>query len=261
MIVTTGDSTSPEWIELAKHIAEEISARYVVRSGQSVPRMAKKYREEDFLILLEDRVRFVRVGQTDMVYHPSMAFIRAKRLLSGRSEGMIVAARAEEGDVVLDCTAGLGSDSLVFSVAVGERGRVIACESELSLYALVKTGLTHYMSQVPVINKAMRRIEMRHAKHLDLLKQLEDKSVDIVYFDPMFRVPVEESASIEPLRQVANHESLTHEAIHEAKRVARKTVVLKELKHSGEFERLGFERIERTGTKLAYGVIEIADNN
>ncbi|WP_195570776.1 class I SAM-dependent methyltransferase [Paenibacillus sp. 1001270B_150601_E10] len=261
MIVTTGDSTSAEWIDHAQKLAKELGARYVVREGQSVPRMVKKYRDEDFLIIMNHSVRFVRVGQTDMTYHPSMAFIRAKRLLAGRSDGMIRASRVEADDIVLDCTAGLGSDSLVFSIAVGDKGHVIACESELSLYALVKAGLRHYESQVPEINEAMRRIEMRHGEHLDQLKQMEDKSVDIVYFDPMFREPVEESASIVPLRQVANHASLRMESIQEARRVARKTVVLKELRNSGEFERLGFDRVELSGSKLAYGVIDIADNN
>lgn len=103
----------------------------------------------------------------------------------------------------------------------------------------------------------MRRIEVRHSHHLDYLKSLPDRSVDIVYFDPMFREPIAESASIHPLRHYANGEPLEMESVREAVRVARKTVVMKEARSSGEFERLGFTLPERGKSKITYGVISI----
>ncbi|MNI75326.1 hypothetical protein D3C73_1314660 [compost metagenome] len=90
---------------------------------------------------------------------------------------------------------------------------------------------------------------------MDALKQMPDKSADLIYFDPMFRDPIMESSAISPLRMFANNSSLTGEVIAEAKRVARKSIVLKEKKGSGEFERLGFETVERSHTKIVYGVI------
>ena len=95
----------------------------------------------------------------------------------------------------------------------------------------------------------MRRIEVRHSHHLDYLKSLPDQSVDIVYFDPMFREPITDSASINPLRHYANGEPLDAESVREAIRVARKTVVMKEARSSGEFERLGFALPERENPK------------
>lgn len=81
--------------------------------------------------------------------------------------------------------------------------------------------------------------------------------MDIVYFDPMFREPITDSASINPLRHYANGEPLDEESVREAVRVARKTVVLKEARYSGEFERLGFSLPERGKSKITYGVISI----
>ena len=55
-----------------------------------------------------------------MEFHPSMGFVRLKRVLNGKPDPMLEASGMEEGDSVLDCTAGLGADALVFS---GKGGR------------------------------------------------------------------------------------------------------------------------------------------
>ena len=243
MIITTGDSTSSSVIEHARQLAEELNCRFIDRRKQSLPQLARRYKDDQFLVFLSDRTRYVWIGNTDLTYHPSMAFVRAKRLLEGETDTMITASRAEAGDHVLDCTAGLGSDSLVFAVVTGE-------------------GMQRYESDMPLIDAAMRRVEMVHMPHQQLLKQLPDRSQDIVYFDPMFRNTVEASAHMDPLRHMANHEPLSKETIAEACRVARKTVVMKELRDSSEFERLGFSQIIRTNnSKLAYGVITIGNDN
>ncbi|MCR8842844.1 class I SAM-dependent methyltransferase [Paenibacillus sp. SC116] len=260
MIITTGDMTSDALIERARQLAKHIEVPFVERRKQSLPRMMKRLGDDQFIVLTDDEVRFTQVGKTDLFYHPSMAYLRIKRHLSGIEDVMIRAAKVQAGDTILDCTAGLGSDALVFAVAAGASGRVIACESELAMYALVREGLQTYTTELEVVNEAMRRIEMIHSNHLDLLKSLPDRSVDVVYFDPMFRKPVRTSAAIDPLRNVANHEALQEDVIEEAKRVARRSIVLKELKYSGEFKRLGFEETVQTGSKLAYGVIAI-DND
>ncbi|WP_028546688.1 class I SAM-dependent methyltransferase [Paenibacillus taiwanensis] len=260
MIITTGDSTSPHVIAQAQSLAKELGCLYTTRRKQSFPQLRKRYGDDQFLIMMDSGIRYTQIGQADLTYHPSMAFIRSKRLLNGESDTMIRAARTKPGDVVLDCTAGLGGDALVFSMAVGDTGSVTACESQLPLYVLVREGLRAYVSEVEEINRAMRRIRMEHSPYLDMLLRLPDRSVDTIYFDPMFRLPVHESAAIDPLRHLANHEPLAAEAVQEAIRVARKTVVMKELRGSEEFTRLGFSRVERTGSKLAYGVIDIVGN-
>ncbi|BFH13486.1 class I SAM-dependent methyltransferase [Paenibacillus melissococcoides] len=261
MIVTTGDKTSPHIRERARKMAEMFGHRFVERRRCTLATLRNRYGDDEFIVYRNKDVRYTKLGLTELIYHPSMAYVRIKRLLAGEGDTMIAASRAQPGDEVLDCTAGLGSDALVFSHVVGEAGRVTALESEQALFTLLHEGLLLYESSIQSVNEAMRRIALKQANHVEWLRGLPDRSVDIVYFDPMFREPVKESASIDPLRALANPGAVKPEAIREACRVARKTVVMKELRGSEEFGRLGFERLVHTGTKLAYGVIDIAGNN
>lgn len=257
MIITTGDHETPGTVKRARELAQLSAQPYVSRSRTALPRLAELYGDRDILVILEQGVRLHRIGQEPMTFHPSMAFVRAKRLLKGEGDAMLEAARVMPGDTVIDATAGLGSDAMVFSLAVGEEGHVVAMEDSLPLWALLYEGLQRYMSRLLPFNEALRRIEARRIHHLEALRAMPARSVDIVYFDPMFRDPIAESASLSPLRSFANASRLEAEVVEEACRVARKTVVLKEQKNSGEFERLGFTAITRAHTKIAYGVISL----
>lgn len=257
MIITTGEAEAPALVERAKSLAEEMGCQYVTRGGQSLRRLAIKTGDEDVLVVLDGHVRLGGPNRTLLEFHPSMGYVRLKRVLRGDPDPMLEATRMEEGDSVLDCTAGLGADSLVFSVKGGASGSVTALESSFPLYVFLKEGLRTYESNLKASDEAMRRINVVHGHHLDYLRTLPDRSVDIVYFDPMFREPLTESASINPLRHYANGEALDEESVREAIRVARKTVVLKEKRGSKEFLRLGFTVPERSQSKITYGVISI----
>jgi 16S rRNA (guanine1516-N2)-methyltransferase len=257
MIITTGYSPIMEIVQRAQSLAEKIGCIYAPREKFSIPRMVEHYGDEEMLILSQDAVRLHRLGMEPMEFHPSMGFVRAKRILKGEIEPMVVAARMLPGDSVLDCTAGLGADSLLFAVHGGKDSKVTALESSLSLYVLLCEGMQHYTSGQVKVNDALRRINVVHSEHLEYLRAQPDRSVDIIYFDPMFRVPLTGSASISPLRQFANGAALSHESVTEAVRVARKTVLLKEKALSGEFERLGFTELLRSNSKTSYGVIHI----
>jgi 16S rRNA (guanine1516-N2)-methyltransferase len=215
------------------------------------------YAEQAVLLVTKDEIRYYVRDQPAAFFHPSMAAVRVKRLLSGETDPLLEASGVQLGDCVLDCTAGLASDSIVFSFAVGSCGQVTALESEQIPALLIQEGLASYDSRIDALNEAMRRIQVKHTEHLSYLHTLEPGSVDTVYFDPMFRRPITESSAISPLREVANGEEIASEAIEQAKRVARKSVILKELKHSKEFARLGFDRVLRSNTKTTYGVIRL----
>lgn len=255
MIVTTSEGPTNQAVAAAKRLAEELSAVYVHRGQHSLRRMSRRLGEERLLVVTSHNLRYYEGGEPPLYFHPSMALIRIKRLISGESDPMLVAGSCAPGDEVLDCTAGLGADSLVFSFAVGARGRVTALESEPVLAALVSDGLMRYDTGMVDVNEAMRRIELVAENHAERLAALPDNSYDIVYFDPMFRRPIQESSALQPLRQLANHSALAAASVTEAVRVARKAVVLKEHRWSGEFARLGFEQVQASTSKIAYGVI------
>ncbi|MDH2330944.1 class I SAM-dependent methyltransferase [Paenibacillus polymyxa] len=257
LLVTTGDSPSAEVMERAKLLAAELGVLYAPRRGISVAKLISAHRVRQALVLVQSGVRLISPEQSPMVFHPSMGFIRAKRVLKGEPDPMLTAARIVPGDTVLDCTAGLGTDSLLFSIGTGSSGQVTAVESSFPVYALIKDGMRHYRSGNAEVDQAFSNIDVRFGHHLDYLRSLPDRSIDIIYFDPMFRDPLLDSSAIGPLRGLANPDALSEESIIHAKRIARKTIILKEKRGSGEFARLGFRVEQRGTTKTVYGVIDI----
>ncbi|WP_040949278.1 class I SAM-dependent methyltransferase [Gorillibacterium massiliense] len=255
MLVTTSYQASPEMREQGKRAAQELNAKWVERRQMSLSALMKRYGEQGVLIFTEEKMVYHPDLESSIFFHPSTGYIRVKRMVKGQGDPLMEISGVQPGDSVLDCTAGLGSDSIVFSYAVGPTGSVTALESESIIALLLREGLAHYQAKLAALNDAMRRIQLVNAHHLEYLKSLPDKSVDIVYFDPMFRIPIEESSSISPYRNVANHDPLSEEAVTEAVRVARKKVILKDHRDSPEFARLGFDR-NRARYKSSYGVIE-----
>lgn len=255
MIITTSYQPTKSQVDKAREAADRLKTQYVPRRKFSIPQLMGRYHTEEVLLVGKDGLKAYFGEDPPLFFHPSTALVRAKRILRGETDIMLQAAGVSAGDSVLDCTAGLASDSIVFSLAVGEQGKVTSLESEFLLSFLVKEGLTSYVSSLEQVNQAMRRIHILYRNHAEYLKEAETASVDIVYFDPMFRQPIEESSGISPLRRVANPRAVDPESIREALRVARKCVVLKEHRDSAEFERLGFSSIIKSNTKIAYGVI------
>lgn len=258
MIVTTAPSPAARTIGQAKRLAAELSASYVPRRGASVRKLIAGSGDNRAIVVTEREIRFYDGDEAPPLYfHPSMAFIRVKRLRKGDTDPLIELSGCRPGDTVIDCTAGMAADSLVFSYAAGEAGTVVALESEPILSALVREGLAAYESGLSDVDAAMRRIRLLCRNHAQYLAEQPDKSADIVYFDPMFRQPVMESSAIGAIRSIANMDALTEEVVAQAKRVARRTVMMKEHQGSGEFERLGFRKRHVNTSKIAYGVIHV----
>lgn len=258
MIVTTGMRPSDQDAEQARALAEELGARFVPRSSATLAALLRRHGARRVLVAGPDGLRLHEGGKPPLRYHPGMAYVRVRRLRDGESDPLVQICGIRPGDRIVDGTAGLAGDALVLAYAAGPEGRVIALESEPVMHVIVREGLKSYTSGMPDVDEALRRIELIRAEHGEYLASLPDKSVDIVYFDPMFRTPVHESAEMEPLRGVANAAPLTPGTIREACRAARRAVVLKEHRGSDEFERLGFERVKTKKTStIAYGVIRL----
>ncbi len=257
MIVTTSERPLAETVERAIRLAAELEAAYVPRSNKTIRAMHTKWTVEEIVVVSPQEVKLLSEGMHPFFFHPSMALVRLKRLIAGGKDTLLSVSGVMPGDTVLDCTAGLCSDSLVYSYAVGGRGTVIAMESSRVLHAIVREGLQTYETGIPEIDNAMRAIRTIHGRHEDILRRMEDKSADVVYFDPMFEKPVTTSSSIVPLRSQAFREPLSEEAVEDAIRVARKKVVLKDHRDSGQFQRLGFSLVRVSASAVAYGVIAI----
>lgn len=210
-------------------------------------------------------------NNSTLFFHPGMSLLRMINIKRGEGDRFLDALSLAEGDILLDATMGLGSDALIASWALGERGKVFAVEHSPLIFMLVKEGLERLgrltSPQVKSIEKkkawlelaqASSRIEAICSDHLEVLKKLPDNSVDVIYFDPMFRTTVKSSASIKPLKEWSNPAPVTQETINQACRVAKKRIVLKERRYSGEFVRLGFKTSAGSEySSIGFGIIDL----
>jgi 16S rRNA G966 N2-methylase RsmD len=134
----------------------------------------------------------------------------------------------------------------------------VGVESSPLIAAIVHWGIKKHVKGPVWLKQALDRIEIVSGDHLHFLKNRPDNSFDIVYFDPMFRHPINASQPISRLRQLANHEPLTMEAFNEAIRVSRKLVVVKERQESSEFAWLGLKRfVAGKYSEIAYGILDV----
>jgi hypothetical protein len=257
MFITTVANPTVAIVDRAISASLTLDVPYIERLNKTIVQIQRAMKDCETIVVYETTSRLVRPNQPDLFYHPSMGHVRIKRMLNGEIERMIAICDVHQGDKVIDCTAGLCSDSLVFSHAVGEQGVVIAIESNPILFAIMSDGLDNYEGEVAEVVEAGRRIKLLHANHFDYLSKCPDKSVEVVYFDPMFDEPLHDSQSMQPLRGLANEHQLTSLTIEQAVRVAKKRVVMKNNRGSHTFANLGFERIIHGGTNISYGVIEV----
>jgi hypothetical protein len=174
-------------------------------------------------------------------FSPGLATVRLKRLDKGEQAQDVIVRLGElrAGDVVVDGTVGLAADALVCARAVGPTGRVLGAEASLAIWALVSEGLAPDARSAP--------IEVRRLTARELLQGLPDRSADVVCLDPMFDRPGKAAPGFAVLRRYAVHEPLDEATLAEARRVARRWVLVKAGRYGQEFERLGLreERLVR----------------
>ncbi|WLR56640.1 class I SAM-dependent methyltransferase [Mesobacillus subterraneus] len=256
MFVTTAGRTNEGMTANARAIACELEVDFVSRNKRSVSAL-QNIVKDDCLVVGKERLELFPLGASEpFFFHPNSAMFRVKRLMKGESDPLLDAGKLQEGKNFLDCSLGLGSDSIVASFIVGESGSVTGIEARQELAYLVKTGLKSWDSGYEALNNAMGKIKVINGYSLEFLKAQEDKSFDCVYFDPMFDESILESDGIRSLSHFAVYDGLTEEVIQQAIRVARERVVLKDHFKSKRFEEFGFNVYRRKSSKFHFGTIE-----
>ena len=255
-IVTTARKPDFETENLALGFAQKLNLKFVPRKDFSLENLKQTYAAENILIV-KNNFPVILMNEGELFFHPNTAHLRIKNLRQGENDRLIDAAKIQRGDKILDCTLGLGSDSIVESFAVGDTGKVTALEINPVLAEVVRYGMKNFSDDTPPVISAMRRVEVVTADYFDYLKNCADNSFDVVYFDPMFRHAINKSSGINPIRPLADNRPLETDSVIEACRVARRCVVMKENSRSSEFERLGF-KIADGGkySSISFGVIE-----
>lgn len=277
--VTSGRRPSPAEEAAAREVAEREGFVFRPRRGRSRAALlagdpARGEAPLDVLIVVTperveaymageeaggDRPGGRRGGCGPLFFHPNMAKLRIQRLRHGGGDPMVAAMGLEPGMHVLDCTAGLGADAVVASFVCGEEGKVVGWESSPVVACVIREGMARYRqparSELPELVAAIRRVRVERRDHREGLKELPDGAFDIVYFDPMFRRPLLESEALLPLRLFADPRPLTPEVLAEAKRVARRRVVVKDRAEGEELDRLGLPVRHGGGnSRIVYGI-------
>ena len=207
--------------------AAALDSRYVDREDLKAEVM--KISCADVLVFLEYGVRLDRFvhgeKKASLKFHPSTASLRIQALKAGQGDVMAHAIGIRQGDRILDCTMGLGADSLVCAWAAGEAGGVTALEGSRPMFLAIDLGMGAYSADADVM-LAIGRVQRVNASYSDFLRACPDSSYDAVYMDPMFRSPVAGSP-IDALRAWAVLGVPSGEDLAEALRVARRRLVVK----------------------------------
>jgi 16S rRNA (guanine1516-N2)-methyltransferase len=236
LAVTTSDRHDPALVARARSAADEVKVPFLARHHK-VPLSTVLEQAADALIVFEaSAVSLVdRLGS--LRFSPGLAHLRVKQLDAGVLEDMLLRVSGfTQGDQVLDCTLGLAADAQVAARCVGRPGSVTALEKSPAVFLLVSHGLRG-LPRHPLACD----IRVVHVDAHAYLRSAPDRSFDFVLFDPMFERARKSSVAFETLRRHADYSPLTRETVAEARRVARKAVILKGSRYSSDFKKLGVQ--------------------
>lgn len=244
-IVTTSLRPNREQKKLAAAIAARLGIPAVERGKRSLNNLLNFYNAGGAVVVKAGTVSYhCRNRRGEFFFHPDKSVLRIKEIKAGKTDQMIKAMDLYPGYSIIDCTLGMATDAIVASYIVGNRGQVVGIESSPIIALLVELGLQNYRDVPDDVAAAMRRIKVICDDNHHYLARLKQGSFDVVYFDPMFREPKRGNGSaIEQIRPLAGHEPLARATIKRALYVAKRRVVVKEARKSGEFDRLGADQV------------------
>ena len=128
--------------KLALEASEILGYPIVERKKQSVSRMQQES-EQMSLLLVKIGYDLYRIGMDEpFFFHPNSAAFRLKRLLNGETDPLIEIAQLQKDDSFLDCTLGLGSDSIVASFITGDSGKCLGVEADPAVAFINKDGVS-----------------------------------------------------------------------------------------------------------------------
>ncbi len=104
-----------------------------------------------------------------------------------------------------------------------------------------------------ILDPAARRIEVRCLEHGALLSALPDRCFDVVVFDPMFRRARAQAPAFDVVRRFADPRPLEAAVLEQARRVARRWVVVKDGAPGWDLARLGLTPLpSKRGARRLY---------
>lgn len=210
--------------------------------------------QADALLIHEHDGVTLRAREAALQWSPGIAHLRIKRLDAGVLEDTYLRiAELRPGEHVLDCTLGLAQDALVAARAVGPQGRVVGLEKALPLFLVTSEGLARHDP-----GERSCKVEPLHADAATYLPTLPDRSFDVVFFDPMFEKPRQAQPGFDVLRRFADYAPLSPELLEQARRVARRRIIVKGSRYSADLKKLGLEPVVLSRfADVAWGVVDV----
>ena len=247
IIVTTSVKTNLELNGKAQQLADDLRLKYIIRNKETIKQLLSSV--DGVLVVYKNKLSYFE-NDSELFFHLDTTALKIKN----SDNEPLVEIIEEKEQSILDCTMGLAGDSILLSY-YGHK--VISLEKNNIIHLITTNGLKNYISPNKEINKAMRKIKTHNIDCLDYLKQCPNDNYDIIYFDPMFSHNITESNNLEGILPLANTTFPYEEFVKEAKRVARKKIIVKAHFKDTVFEKYNFTRITRNNTKVHYGFINI----
>ena len=229
LAVTTSVRPDPIIEAEARACAAELHAPFVPRFGLSIADVFAQADAGRLLIAGADHLRLRdRATGTEYFFHPNLFQVRAANVLRGAPDHFLEATQLKPGDSILDCTLGFASEAGLAALVVGDTGSVTGLESVPELALVTRVGVQRFSLHSAQMTAALRRVQVVTADSAEYLPGCPDASVDVVYFDPFFEHRLSGSeVSVSPLFVFGNPDPLRAETVAEARRVARRRVVIK----------------------------------
>jgi 16S rRNA (guanine1516-N2)-methyltransferase len=228
LAITTATNPSAEMEDRGRLLAAELNASYAPRRTVSIAQIFHETGATRLLVVEKTRLLLRGQDGAEYFYHPNMALVRGMNMLRGGHDLFEEATGLGLGDSLLDCTLGFASEATLGALLVGETGLIVGLESVPELAAVTRAGVAQFVLQTRRIENAMRRIQVVSADYRSYLPRCAARAFDVVYFDPFFgeRLPGSEH-SVSPLFHFGDHAPLDAGSLLEARRVARRRVVVK----------------------------------
>ncbi len=122
MFVTASNKANNQAIKKAIEVAKSLNFPYLQRNKQSLLEM-RQLHNSGCIVVNNNRIElFEREAVHPFFFHPNSANFRVKRIMNDEKDPFIESCGLKKGMSLLDCTFGLGSDGIVASYVVGDKG-------------------------------------------------------------------------------------------------------------------------------------------
>jgi hypothetical protein len=235
----------------ARETAARLGLEFIARGVEPFDRIFERA-GADAAYVETDKFPLIHTAAGEIYFHINTAGRRTSH--GGEPDALIRALAPRPEDSVLDATLGIGCDALVIATQLTS-GKLTGVESNPLLADLVSRGLCDYHFKKDYLREAAGRIEVVRSDHLEFLKGRADDEFDLIYFDPMFEETVAASPTMQRIKALAEKTPLTEAAVVEARRVARRRIVIKGRR--GRFLPIDFPETIPSGKTIFYGIIDV----